>query len=107
MKPKRTPAEKKHLADVFRRAADIMADRRRCQFGCCRAIEKVLLPRTGYRTPEHQVFKAAFPWLSGGAADYREHWQDRPSFNSYPEDAREARVLALHFCAAMVEAGDL
>ena len=101
---KRTPAEKKRLAALFRRAADIMADRRRCRYGCCEAIAAAM-GESGYGTHEHDVFEDAFPWTvgSGHTADYIEHW----GAGDYPEDAREARVLALHFCAVMVEAGDL
>ena len=94
----------KRLAALFRRAAEIMADPRRCHYGCCRAIELALAGPKGYSTPEHDVFKDAFSWIHN--PDYIEHWHSGNGVE-YPEERREARVLALLFCADMIEAGDL
>lgn len=97
-------AQRHKLAALFVRAAEQM-DKPEHFVGCCAAIERVQQPpMSGYISPAHSAFEDAFPWQEPGACD---PWADDELGERYPKDARQARVLALLFCAEMARLGEI
>lgn len=96
------------LAALFLKAAQVMDDPAH-QLGCCKAISTASNNSYLYSSPQHNAFKDAFPWVM----EYQElsHWRALDSYGDvlhrYPEDARQARVLALLFCAEMAKLGEI
>lgn len=89
-------------AAIYRKAAKLLEDEREC-FACC-AISVAVHGKT-YALQECAGARALF------VSKFRPHTYDGngPFFGYYTDDpvqANDARILALCFMAAMVEAGD-
>lgn len=97
---------KAELADVFRLAARLIEKRKNFGRGACAAIHDArgtlgvqpdLDAYDAYDSKAHKIFGRYFPWnelpSKGGITFY------------HNDDEMDLRVVALCFCAAIVEAG--
>jgi len=95
-------ATRDNLARVFRLAAQLIERDQNCQRGACAAIRRAQLVlglltgyNTAYNTTAHRLFARYYPWgkhAASGGIDF-----------GFYRESMDLRVIALCFCAAIVE----